>query len=313
MTQERQSRMAHSSQKSFGAGAISGAVSTTLFQPFDLVKTRMQMHTISLLRLRSCVPAMAVLNPAGPGTFQAIQLRTTPGLLNTIGTVIDREGTLALWKGLNPSLQRCVPSIGVYFAALTHLKNTVSTDGKVNAVQSLCIGGIARGIAASTVIPFTVIKTRFESGSYSYDSVHNALRSIWRTEGLRGLYGGLGATVARDAPFSAIYYMVYSQTTQIFKKDSSQVNTFYVLPCGVFAGLIAAVTTQPFDVVKTRKQVANSSYRGLFPSLVAIVMQEGVGELYRGLLPRVLRRTFMAAFTWTFYEEIQYYLSKNFN
>ena len=121
---------------------------------------------------------------------------------------------------------------------------------------------------------------------------------------IKGLYGGLSATLARDAPFSAIYYMVYSQTTQVFRRDSSQVNTFYVLPCGVFAGLIAAVTTQPFDVVKTRKQVTNLAHRGLLPSLVTIMMQEGIGELYRGLLPRVLRRTFMAAFTWTFYEEV---------
>ena len=94
---------------------------------------------------------------------------------------------------------------------ITWLKETqhyyfCSTDGKVSAGQSLCIGGLARAIAASTVIPFTVIKTRFEvflqcgiehlsfvffqSGKYSYDSVHNALRSIWRTEGLRGVYVG---------------------------------------------------------------------------------------------------------------------------
>ena len=46
--------------------------------------------------------AMAVLNPAGSGTFPTMLVRTSPGLLNTFGTVIDREGALALWKGLNP-------------------------------------------------------------------------------------------------------------------------------------------------------------------------------------------------------------------
>lgn len=149
--------------------------------------------------------------------------------------------------------------------------------------------------------------------------MYDALRSIWRTEGLRGecvdnmnklftfvlgLYGGFSANIARDAPFSAIYYMVYSQTTQAFTKDSSQVNTFYVFPCGVLSGLIAAGATQPFDVVKTRKQVGNSP-GGLFSSLVTIVMKEGVGELYRGFLPRVLRRTCMAALTWTVYEKVK--------
>lgn len=43
---------------------------------------------------------MAVLNPAGPGAFQLVG--TTPGLLNTFGNVIGREGILGLWKGLTP-------------------------------------------------------------------------------------------------------------------------------------------------------------------------------------------------------------------
>ena len=41
-----------------------------------------------------------------------------------------------------------------------------------------------------------------------------ALTSIYRTEGGRGLMTGLGATLARDVPFSAVYYAVYTQLKQ---------------------------------------------------------------------------------------------------
>ena len=34
---------------------------------------------------------------------------------------------------------------------------------------------------------------------------------MWRTEGLRGMYAGLGPTALSQAPFSALYYMFYTR------------------------------------------------------------------------------------------------------
>lgn len=38
-----------------------------------------------------------------------------------------------------------------------------------------------------------------------------ALRNVYETEGIRALFSGLTATLLRDAPFSGIYVMFYSQ------------------------------------------------------------------------------------------------------
>lgn len=51
----------------------------------------------------------------------------------------------------------------------------------------------------------------FQSGCYNYVSVAGALRSVYETEGIRALFSGLTATLLRDAPFSGIYVMFYSQ------------------------------------------------------------------------------------------------------
>merc|ERR1719264_2438651 len=104
--------------------------------------------------------------------------------------VMTAEGLRGLWRGVLPSLYRTVPGVGLYFSSMHWMRYSVF-QGKPNAGQSLLIGAAARTFAGSVMIPFTVVKTRIESGAFQYRSVFTALESILRNEGLRGL--GLGA------------------------------------------------------------------------------------------------------------------------
>lgn len=62
------------------------------------------------------------------------------------------------------------------------------------------------------------------------------------------------------------------------------------LLAGSSAGAVAAVVTTPFDVVKTRLQVADRlhprSSREVMREIVAV---EGVGGLFKGVVPRAAR------------------------
>ena len=78
----------------------------------------------------------------------------------------------------------------------------------------------------------------------------------------------------------------------------------YHFPCGVLAGILASVTTQPADVVKTRMQLQPNVYGSFFNTLALIVHNNGVRGLFSGLLPRATRRTLASAFMWTLYEEV---------
>lgn len=134
----------------------------------------------------------------------------------------------------------------------------------------------------------------FQCGRYSYGSVIGALRSVCQTEGPAALFSGLMATLLRDVPFSGIYVMFYSQTKASLPKgkyglretfsslrmrniriwSSSwcsfkytcwpifllEISTSPAAPvanfsCGVLAGVLASLITQPADVVKTHVQV----------------------------------------------------------
>lgn len=53
-----------------------------------------------------------------------------------------------------------------------------------------------------------------QSGIYTYNGMISALNAIYKAEGPRGLCRGLIPTLFRDAPFSGLYLMFYTQTKQ---------------------------------------------------------------------------------------------------
>ena len=53
-------------------------------------------------------------------------------------------------------------------------------------LESFVMGMAARSISGVSMLPFTVVKTRFECGKYDYRGVRNALITIYRAEGARG-------------------------------------------------------------------------------------------------------------------------------
>ncbi|KAM7063364.1 mitochondrial glycine transporter isoform 3-T3 [Molossus nigricans] len=183
--------MLHPVIKAFLCGSISGTCSTLLFQPLDLLKTRLQ-----------------TLQPAAPGSRRV-------GMLALLLQVVRTESLLGLWKGMSPSIVRCVPGVGIYFGTLYSLKQYFLPGHPPTAMESVILGAGSRSVAGVCMLPITVIKTRYESGRYGYESIYAALRSIYRSEGHRGLFSGLTATLLRDAPFSGIYLMFYNQTKTI--------------------------------------------------------------------------------------------------
>ena len=64
-----------------------------------------------------------------------------------------------------------------------------------------------------------MIKTRFEViGFNEYTSTYDAVRKIYRTEGIGGFTTGLKVSLIRDVPFSGCFYPIYT----MFKKQLMQ-------------------------------------------------------------------------------------------
>lgn len=270
--------------KAFLAGSFSGTFSTVLFQPLDLVKTRLQN-----------TPATVV-----NGRHGAVSM------LSVFSNIVQQEHIKGLWRGMVPSITRCVPGVGLYFSSLDYLKSHFLQGRTPTALESITMGFCARSMSGAILIPITVVKTRFESGVYRYSSMSSALTEIYRTEGIRGMTCGLVPTLFRDAPFSGLYLMFYTQTKQLVPKDI--LNSPYASPvhftCGVAAGILASIVTQPADVLKTKMQLYPHKFNGLWSVIVYVHNTYGFQGYFKGMVPRMLRRTLMAAMAWTVYEQI---------
>lgn len=275
--------LAHPALKAFMCGSLSGTCSTLLFQPLDLVKTRLQ----------------TLQNNMHPGAPKV-------GMITVFFNVIRTEKLLGLWKGVSPSFMRCVPGVGIYFSTFYSLKQHFLKDGSPNAGEAVLLGAGARCVAGVAMLPITVIKTRFESGRYNYASVAGALKSVCQKEGPRALYSGLTATLLRDAPFSGIYVMFYSQAKKAIPQEVSS-SSFVPLVnfgCGVVAGILASLATQPADVIKTHMQVSPALYPRTSDAVRFVYAEHGLCGFFRGAVPRSMRRTLMAAMAWTVYEQL---------
>ena len=205
-------------------------------------------------------------------------------------------------------------------ASANHL-SSVTTH---SLIASLTAGALARAISATLVTPLELLRTRLQASSAlssadSFSGNLRALRSQVHADGITVLWRGLGSTLWRDVPFSALYFAGYEAMKRAMtggglgeghaKGHGEEFTIAFI--SGATSGTIAAVATHPFDLVKTRLQAARSTPnsssnsasasfrqagragRAMPTSTTAIVRSiyaaEGVQGLFRGLSPRVAK------------------------
>jgi hypothetical protein len=169
------------------------------------------------------------------------------------------------------------------------------------------------------MMPITVLKVRYESNLYSYNSLFSASRDIARTEGFKGFFAGFGATAVRDAPYAGFYVLIYEQSkrrlshlaskmeeasssasTKLSTSTSAGIN----FVSGVAAAGLGTTVTNPFDAIKTRLQLMPDRYGNMVQAARKMLAEEGTRSLFDGLGIRIARKAVSSALAWTVYEEL---------
>jgi hypothetical protein len=118
----------------------------------------------------------------------------------------------------------------------------------------------------------------------------NVARTIYRHEGVRGFYRGVGIAVAGAAPGNVLYLLTYEYAKRFGEQrvDSSRfIGTAILhLSCGFAAEFVSCAVWVPMDVVKERQQAQSKNvegrYRNSWDALRTIYRNESISGLYRG-------------------------------
>lgn len=182
-------------------GAASGAFTSLLLTPIELIKCKMQVPITPLMT-----------RPPSAGQLMTIIFRQQ-GIRGfwhgQLGTLIRETGGSAAWFGSYEGLK----------IIYVHFDKSLNSIEDVKVWQQLSAGAVA-GMSYNFVFyPADTIKSRMQTED-SAKGVRSSFavtgRTLWKEHGIRGMYRGCGITVFRAAPSSAIIFSIYEALRKNF-------------------------------------------------------------------------------------------------
>ncbi|KAH9464883.1 hypothetical protein MJO28_001412 [Puccinia striiformis f. sp. tritici] len=191
------------------------------------------------------------------------------------------------------------------------------------------IAGAGAGLVSSVVTcPLDVVKTKLQAqggGLFTshqsvdcYEGLLGSMKIIWREEGFRGLYRGLGPTIIGYLPTWAIYFTVYdaAKARLADSRPNHKEDVVAHVLAAMTAGATSTIATNPLWLIKTRfmtqrviRDPQSERYRHTFDAFKRIHAKEGIRGFYRGLVPSLFGVTHVAI-QFPLYEQIKLYYQK---
>lgn len=124
--------------------------------------------------------------------------------------ILRTDGVGGLFRGLTSTMAREMPGYFFFFGGYEGSKVLITKGDpeKAGLLVTIFCGGIGGVCLWSSIFPFDVVKSRIQVES-SRDKMTTVLLRIVRTEGVRGLYRGLGPTLLRTFPSSGALFVAY--------------------------------------------------------------------------------------------------------
>jgi solute carrier family 25 protein 39/40 len=219
--------------------------------------------------------------------------------------IVRNEGFVALYAGLGPTFAMAVPANVLYFVAYETLRDELRRHNV--QFEAFLAGSAARVVSVTLTIPFEVVRTRVQALDANLGRTPRMeIADLIRNEGYRSFWKGLGPMLARDVPFSGLYWFLFEEIKALLRERASFAPdpAAFVSPdvklsfiSGAMAGSLAAFVTTPFDVLKTRQQVEAActvskpecKSPGVLNLVSDILRTEGPQRLFAGSVPRTLR------------------------
>jgi len=265
----------------FIAGGIAACGAVTATHPFETVKIRLQLQ--------------------GELQSKDVAVKKYRGVIHGVSVIAKNEGIRGLYRGISCAyvyqmlLNGC--RLGFYEPLRAASTKLVFKDDKVQSLGVNIFAGAASGIlGAMAGSPFFLIKTRLQSFSpslpvgtqHSYKNAADGVKQIYSTEGVRGLYRGIGASMIRTGAGSSVQLPTYFfAKRRLMKHAGMEDGPALHLLSSTASGFVVCCCMHPPDTVMNRLYNQNGNlYKGVVDCLWKTIQTEGVLAVYKGFTAR---------------------------
>ncbi|KAJ5527278.1 uncharacterized protein N7503_005361 [Penicillium pulvis] len=268
----------------FLAGGIAACGAVTVTHSFETVKIRLQLQ--GELQAKS----------------EAVKLYKGP--LHGVKVILQNEGPRGLFRGIGSAyiyqvlLNGC--RLGLYEPIRSNVTSAIYNDATVQSLGANVFAGAASGvIGAAAGSPFFLVKTRLQSFSpflpvgtqHNYKNSFDGLSKIYKSEGIKGIYRGVGAAMIRTSFGSAVQLPTYFfAKRRLTRHLGMEEGPALHLASSAASGFVVCCFMHPPDTIMARmyNQTGNL-YGGVFDCLLKTVRKEGVLAIYKGFFAHLAR------------------------
>jgi len=259
--------------KSFVSGGVGGMSLVLVGHPLDTIKVRLQTSN------------------------------EYTGMMDCFRKTVAKDGIFGLYRGMAAPLVSVSPIFAVYFWGFDLGKDIAAwfekkEDRNKISTAGVCFAGGFSAIPGSAVmIPGDRIKVLLQIQGQStappkYKGPIDCAIQLIKSDGLfNGLFKGTILTLFRDVPGSVAYYAGYEVFKEMFTpKGEKGLSPLAVVSAGGMAGVCNWIVSVPPDVLKSRYQTAAPGrYTSIMHVFTDLIKNEGIGALYKGIVPALAR------------------------
>ncbi|XP_042414418.1 mitochondrial uncoupling protein 1-like [Zingiber officinale] len=195
---------------------------------------------------------------------------------------------------------------------------------EISFAGRLASSAIAACVAEISTLPLDTAKVRLQlqkkasSGdamsTSRYRGMLGTVITILSEEGLVALWKGLVPGLHRQCIFGGLRIGLYEPVKAFYVGDSfvGDIPLFKKILAGLTAGALGITIANPTDLVKVRLQVEGKlppgvprRYLGALDAYVKIIKQEGLGALWTGVGPNIVRNAIVNAAELASYDQIK--------
>ena len=184
-------------------------------------------------------------------------------------------------------------------------KGTLAHAGNALAktLEPFVCGGAAATFASIVIHPLDLAKVRMQLYGATHPgqpvpSFPTIIRTMVQHDGVLSVYKGVDAAIGRQMVYGTARIGLHRMFSDklVEMNDGQPISFLQKTASGMLSGALAVCIGTPFDIALVRLQADGMAapadrrnYRNVFDALIRTTREEGVGALYKGLAPNILR------------------------